>query len=158
MARWKTRILPSIVVVLLLGLGGWTLFLRLTTDVAHLPPAEVRTELAEIRAGLPAKPPLLLVDPAGEVVPNPAATHDSTRRPRELHVRVYDAGARRLVRVDLPFWWVRLKSPVFEYALRKAGVDPARLGVTADDLKRHGPGTVIDEERPDGGVVLVWTE
>jgi hypothetical protein len=158
MARWRTRILPVAAVVVAAGLAGWVLFLQLTTDVATLPPSAARREFAEIRAGLDPAPPMLVVAPGGEIVRNPAARTGTGGRPRWLRVRVYSTGPERLVRVDLPFWWVRLKGPVFEFALRRAGLDPARLGVTARDLHRHGAGTVLDEEQADGGRVLIWTE
>lgn len=158
MVMWKTRILPGAAVVLVCGIAGWVLFLQLATDVANLPPAEVQQEFQEIRAGLTARPPMLVVDAAGDVVPNPEATEDPAARPRWLKARVYDAGAGRLVRVVLPFWWVRLKGPVFEYALRKAGEDPARLGVTVVDLQRHGAGLIIDDVQPGGDLLVIWTE
>ncbi|MCP4571555.1 MAG: hypothetical protein GY838_04325 [bacterium] len=158
MGKWKTRVLPGAAVVLICGIAGWVLFLQLATDVENLPSAEVRQEFEGVRAGLAARPPMLVADAAGDVVRNPAATDDPSARPRWVKARVFDAGAARLVRVALPFWWVRLKSPVFEYALRQAGEDPARLGVTVADLQRHGVGLIIDDTQANDDLLLIWTE
>jgi hypothetical protein len=45
-----------------------------------------------------------------------------------------------------------------QYAVQGTGVDLDRLGVTAADIERHGPGPILDETRANGDRVLVWAE
>lgn len=89
-------------------------------------------------------------------VPRPATGH----APLEgLHVAVYDPDTDKLVRFSIPFWLLRLspdgKLSVGDDALRDvAGAD--RL--TVAELEALGPGLLIDERKPNGHRVLVWTE
>jgi hypothetical protein len=53
---------------------------------------------------------------------------------------------------------VTLKGPALQYATRGTGVDLDRLGITPADIKRHGPGPILDETRSNGDRVLVWVE
>lgn len=45
-----------------------------------------------------------------------------------------------------------------QFTLRDTGLDLERLHVTGDDLARHGPGLILDQQRPNGDRLLVWTE
>ena len=70
----------------------------------------------------------------------------------------YRAAEQRLVRVDVPFWFLKMKGPAVQYSLRGTGVDLERLGVTAAELEGYGASVVLDESRHNGDRVLVWTE
>jgi hypothetical protein len=78
--------------------------------------------------------------------------------PSQLHALAYHASNRRLVRADVPFWFLKAKGPAVQYSLRGTGLDLQRLGVTPGDLQRYGPSFVLDETRTNGERLLVWTE
>jgi hypothetical protein len=63
-----------------------------------------------------------------------------------------------LVRAHVPFWFLTLKGPAAQFALRGTGLDPGRLGASPADLKRYGTSVVLDEVSSDGGRLLVCTE
>jgi hypothetical protein len=67
-------------------------------------------------------------------------------------------GDRQLVSADTPFWFVKLKGPAARFALEGTGFDLDRLGLTAADIERVGPGIVVDHAGADGNRLLVWTE
>lgn len=64
----------------------------------------------------------------------------------------------RLVEADVPLWFVGVKGPAMQFALRGTSIDFASLGLTAADLERAGSAVVLDETRGNGDRILVWTE
>jgi hypothetical protein len=79
-------------------------------------------------------------------------------------VLAYGVREQRLVEVDIPFWFYKMKAPAAGFALNLTGIanlttfDLDDLGVTAADLERFGPGLVVDVDGPDGERLLIWTE
>jgi hypothetical protein len=74
-----------------------------------------------------------------------------------LHVLSYDPRARKLVRVDIPGWLLRVVSA--HGAIRLANLEmfnDDRDRVTLEDLERHGPGLIVEAQGRSH--VLVWTE
>jgi hypothetical protein len=76
--------------------------------------------------------------------------------PSELIVVVYHGPSQRLVRSEVAFWFLRMKGPLSQRALKGAGIDLRDLGLTVADLERYGPTLVLDEQRGDNRVLL-WT-
>ena len=80
-----------------------------------------------------------------------------------LHVIAWDSGLGRLLRVDFPFWFVRLKMTstlnlgTYTSALARDW-ENLELKVAEDDLERRGPGLILDIRTPDGDRLLLWTE
>lgn len=78
--------------------------------------------------------------------------------PTRLRVLAYRTPQQRLVQADVPFWFLRLKGPAVQYALRGTGLDLEQLGVSPADLERYGICLLLDETRTNGDRLLVWTE
>jgi hypothetical protein len=110
------------------------------------------------RAAFGSALPMLEVEPSGRVVRRPSPPRDGAGHLERFRILVYQAQQRRLVQAEVPFWFVSIKGPALQYAVRDTRVDLDRLGVTAADLQRHGPGPILDETRPNGDRVLVWVE
>ncbi len=88
-----------------------------------------------------------------------AQTNDLTDfRLKRIGVLAYRADSDRLYRMDIPFWFYRMKGPALEFVLRDTGFDLGDLGIKPKDLQRRGPGLVLDEEQQDGGRIVVWVE
>ena len=69
----------------------------------------------------------------------------------------------RLIEIEWPTFGAGGLPPrpsVAEFQSRVNAVRAAmdRLGVTPDELQRYGPAIVIDRVRPNGDLLLVWTE
>jgi hypothetical protein len=73
-------------------------------------------------------------------------------------VLAYRADAERLVRADLPFWFVKMKGTAVQYALGDTGLDLGALGIDPVELERYGPCLILDQTRANGDRLLVWTE
>jgi len=128
---------------------------RVTVEDAQ--PEDALLRFADVRARFAGSEPLLHVNPAGRVTRR-AAPPVSMDPPTQFRVLMYRVSEQRLVRTDLPFWFLKIKGPAVQYALRGTGLDLQRLGVTAADLERYGASLVLDEMRSNGNRLLVWTE
>lgn len=73
-----------------------------------------------------------------------------------LHVLVFSADDRKLVRLSLPFWLLRM-SPNGQLDLGRDDVGLEHLRLTVDDLESAGPGPLFLRSGPDTRV-LVWTD
>ena len=136
----------------LFGLLAWR-----SVEVEHAPPSEALRRFTEIRDRFTGSDPILRVDAEGRMVRrNPPETE--TGRPKYLRVLTYRSSEQRLVHASIAFWFLTVKGPAVQFALRGTGLDLNRLGITASDLKRYGPCLVLDEARVDGSRLLVWTE
>ncbi|MBE0565953.1 MAG: hypothetical protein IH621_08360 [Krumholzibacteria bacterium] len=146
------------------GIVGWAVFgawLWRVSDVRRALPAEARAAAAAVRDLYPDHVPWLLRDADGRFIrtdPPGTASGAPARRPRHLHVLAWQADERRLVRTDIPFWYLKLKEISLKYLLRRAGVDLDSLGLRPRDLETLGPGLVLDQEFATGDLLLIWTE
>ena len=85
----------------------------------------------------------------------------TTTELRTLRIIAFDEHQGKLVRVNIPFWFLRMM-PGKRFNMKgEQGIDldTDRMHLTVDDLERAGPGLVIDGTGRHGdGRVLVWTE
>jgi hypothetical protein len=94
----------------------------------------------------------------------PHATRDlstlptSPVKPTDLHILAWNPDERRLVRITLPFWMLRLGRRKIDIINGERNFDFGRLNVDVDDLERIGPTLVLDLHTPSGERVLVWTQ
>jgi hypothetical protein len=148
-------------VVLVCGLAGIIAFVALASraiTVQNASRAEAERRIANARAGLRAKAPLIDIDDDGHVV-RARSSSDGTARPvARLKALAWRDSDRRLVSADTPFWFFRLKAPAARYALEGTGFDLDRLGLTPADIERFGPGIIVDHASRDGSLLFVWTE
>lgn len=140
---------------------GFTIFGVLAsraTTIEQADAPEALRRFASIRASTGGRAPLLALDEQGRVTRRVDPPSGGRRRPTRLGVLAYRATDQRLVSVDIPFWFFKLKGPAAQFAVRGTGLDFERLQITADDLERHGPAVVIDHAAASGDRLLVWTE
>jgi hypothetical protein len=158
MAAHRARVLFWAGIAALVGVGvfGFLAWRSVTVEPATLNEALRRFE--GIRDRLAATEPMLQVDADGSVTRHEPAGHAADVRPSRLRVLAYRAPEQRLVRADLPFWFVKVKGPAVQYALHDTGLDMDRLGVTPWDLERCGICLILDETRANGDRLLVWSE
>jgi hypothetical protein len=151
-----------ILLILLAGaIVGWGIFGVLVwraVDVDEADEPQALRRFQAVRATLPATPPLLNLDSEGDVIRRASTVGTSDGALESLSALAYEPRERRLVHAVMPFWFFTLKAPAAQYVFRGTGLDLKRLGVTAAELKRHGPAIVIDHVYSDGRRLLVWTE
>lgn len=128
------------------------------SSVEYLDEPEALRRFSSVRSALGSGTPLLLVDAAGNVVRRTDPPAEAPRTLSSVGVLAYRNGEKRLITVDIPFWFFKLKGPAAQYVVEGTGLDLKRLGITAADLERHGPAIVLDQTRTNGDRLLVWTE
>ncbi len=120
--------------------------------------AAALSRVEAVRATFGRQPALLVRDADGRLARNVNAPAPRAGTLHHLHVLAYRAASARLVDVDIPFWFFKLKAPAAQYLVRDTGFDLQTLGVTAADLEQQGPGLVLDELAAAGDRLLIWTE
>jgi hypothetical protein len=86
---------------------------------------------------------------------------------RAFHTVIFDTrGDERLVRITVPYWFGRrfarhegkfiwLGELSF---LDDTEFDPEEIQLSLDEIERHGPGLLVDYQRPSGGQFIAWVE
>lgn len=76
--------------------------------------------------------------------------------PQTMRVLAWSPGENKLVRLALPFWFLRMGSRG-SFTLDLPGGPKRELKVTNDEIERAGPGLFMDAT-VEGARVLIWTE
>jgi hypothetical protein len=156
--RPGARVLPWIGAAALAGIGIFGFLAWQSVRVEQAPPNVALLRFAEIRQRLALTEPALQIDEAGGVTRRNVPAESATVPPTRLRVLAYRAPQQRLVHADVPFWFLKVKGPAVQYALRDTGLDLDRLDVSPADLERYGVCLILDETRANGDRLLVWTE
>jgi hypothetical protein len=165
----KTLISVIVAGVIIVGVlaitvvGGTAFFFYRHINTQFTPRENAEAQFAEARKRFGGEKPLIEMRRGDEPIFHREliAESQSTARIETLRVLAYDPDARKLVRVSIPFWLIRLAPSKNFSFLNNHGVefdDSERVRVTAADLERRGPGLILDERDRHGALVLVWTE
>ena len=162
---WISVLIASVIIVGLLAaaaIGGTVFFIYRHVNTQFTPSDNAEQQFAEARARFTGQQPLIEIrrddEPVlhREVVPAslPAGKLDT------LRVMACDKHARKLVRVSIPFWLLRMAPSRHVSFLNDSGIDfdSDRVHLTLEDLERRGPGLILDQADRRGSQVLVWTE
>jgi len=162
---WISVVIASVVIVGLLAvaaIGGTVFFIYRHVNTQFTASDNAEQQFAEARARFTGQQPLIEIRKGDEpllhreVIPasRPAAKLDT------LRVMAYDTHARKLVRVSIPFWLLRMAPSRHVSLLDDSGIDfdSDRVRLTLEDLERRGPGLILDQADRRGSQVLIWTE
>jgi hypothetical protein len=138
-----------------LGLAGYLAWRSVSVQPATA--SDALRRFSEVRGAFALNEPLLHIDAAGAVTRR-APTDSRAPPPKRFMVLAYRAQAERLVRADLPFWFVRVKGTAAQFLLRDTGLDLGSLGISPAELEHYGPCLILDQTRANGDRLLVWTE
>jgi hypothetical protein len=116
-------------------------------------------QLDDARARFKNVDPLIEIDALEQPhVVHPLSTlPSSATHPDTLHMLAWDPDERRLARIALPFWVLRVGRRKMDL-LPDAGVTFDELNLDVAELERIGPALVLDYRRPAGSRVLIWTQ
>ena len=158
---WLWIVLGVFAVLFVLALGGAAFtayWLGNHMEIVATPASDAAKSFDEVRAKFPGQRPLLEFkdgEPQGLNSERPAAAEGQLTT---LHVIAFDDDESRLVRVDVPFWLLRLKSDPIAFGSYASGFDDRKVRLRVEDIERRGPGIVLDLDRPREGRVLIWAE
>jgi hypothetical protein len=143
-------------VIAMAAAGLW--FVRSHVDIHKASTASVTEQFQTVRARFAGQKPLIELDERGN------AFHANTDRPastvhvQTLNILAFDPDDERVVKMDLPFWLLRLKMRGTRFDVGSSNVDLAKLRITVEDLERYGPTLILDHKETDGSRVLIWSQ
>ena len=162
---WISILIASVIIVGILAVaavGGTAYFFYRHINAQYAPRESAEQQFAEARARFPGQRPLIEMRRDDEPIVHRELMERGQPRAKleSLRVLAYDPDERKLVRVSIPFWLIRLMPGRHFSFLNDNGFDfdNDRVRLTAEDLERLGPSLILDEEDRHGGYVIVWTE
>lgn len=128
-------------------------------EFVETPAPDAAKSFDEIRARFPGQRPLIEFQDGdrGTINANETTTPSSVKL-STLHIIAFDDGEGRLVKVDVPFWLLRLKSGPIAFSSYASGFDDEKVRLRVEDIERRGPGIVLDLAHAREGRVLIWAE
>jgi len=138
------------------GVGLW--FLRSHVNVQPTTVAAATTDFQSVRERFANQKPLIELDDRGNFVHANTDRPNGTTRPESLNVMAFDAREDHVVRVDIPFWMLRLKTRGTLVDVGSGDIDLQKLRLTVEDLERFGPTLIVDHKDANGSRVLVWSQ
>jgi len=164
---WVSVLIASVIIVGVLAVaavGGAAFFIYRHVNTTFTPRESAEVEFTESRARFEGQRPLIELRHDDNPIIHREFLKEGTPKHRldALRVLAYDQRARKLVRVSIPFWLLRMAPSKHLSFLNDNGinvdVDSDRVRLTVDDLERRGPGLLLDTQDRRGSQVLVWTE
>ena len=118
--------------------------------------AETLREVDLVRTRFAGRPPLIeIISPRpGDIRVNRQQSPDA-RPISTIHVIAWKAEDRQMTRAEIPVWLMRFSTV---NVLSQLGVAPAEMSLTLDDVRRYGPGIIVDFATPGKDRVLVWVD
>jgi len=143
-------------VIALAAAGLW--FVKSHVDIRPTTAAAATSDFQMVRERFADQKPLIELDERGNFVHANVDRPNGSKPPETLNVMAFDPHDERVVRVDIPFWLLRLKMQGTRIDVGNSNVDLARLKLTVEDLERFGPTLIVDHRDRDGSRVLVWSQ
>ena len=153
----------GVAAVMVLGLvaiaGVGFYFVSQHIQTAEVTPASAADEFQTIRTGFPGQRPLIEIDGSGRFrrAADIAGARPAKDQPERLYLLAFDPADGRLVRFNIPFWLLRIKTANATIDLNGNRMDLEDLRLSVQDLERLGPALIVDHVGPEGERVLVWS-
>ena len=161
---WAVIIIGSaafvlIVVVGLVGVAGYVIYQQFAFKATSASEKSAEAEFTRIANRFGGQKPYLVIQDGEPVVSEPKGP--ASGKPVEaIHILVWNPDDQKLVRLNVPFWLLRMTKghPIRLTTNADPDGEPMFLKVTADDLERRGPGLILDHKEASGERVLVWAQ
>jgi len=160
--RWAGT-LVALAVVGAVGLTVSTWLLSTWTSVRTVERTEADRAFADALERSGGGTPYVEITQDGSVSVHREQERSGSLAVRALHVVAQGPVGDRLVEISFPFWFIRLKLSTSLNlgtltTLLAGDWSHLDLQVTAADLRRRGPGLILDHRPARGGHLLLWTE
>src|SRR5262249_4045713 len=143
-------------VVTLAGAGLW--FLRSHINVQPTTVAAATSDFDTIRNRFSNQKPLIELDDHGNFAHANTDRPNGTKNPETLNVMAFEARDEQTIRIEIPFWLLRLKSRGTIVDVGSGNIDLQKLRLTVEDLERFGPTLIVDHRDTNGSREVVWTQ
>ena len=161
---WAVIIVGIGAFVLVVGVGlvavvGYVIYQQFAFQAKSATESSAEQEFADIVEKFQGQKPYLVIKEGEPVVSDesPAAAGQPVEA---LHIIVWDPDERKVIKLNMPFWLLRLTKgqPIRISSNDDPGGHALKLKITADDLERRGPGLILDHREASGERVLVWAQ
>jgi hypothetical protein len=142
-------------VIAMAAAGLW--FVKSHVNIQTATTAVAAADFQTIRARFANQKPLIELDERGNFLHANSDRPNGTQRPQTLTILAFDSHDEKMVRLELPFWLLRLKADT-RVDVGSGKVDLAKLGLSVEDLERYGPTLILDQKDSDGSRVLIWSQ
>jgi hypothetical protein len=149
-------ILGILGVIAIAAAGLW--FLKSHVDIRPTTAAMATVDFQSARDRFAGQKPLIELDDHGDFVHANVDRPNGTRPPETFNLMAFDPRHERVIRMEIPFWLLRLKMRGTRFDVGRNNVDLAKLRLTVEDLERFGPTLIVDHRDSEGAQVLVWTQ
>ena len=143
-------------IVMLAAAGLW--FVKSHVAIEPMTTAAASADFQTIRLRFASQRPLIELDDRGNFLHANTDRPAGTTAPQTLNILAFDSKDERVVRMELPFWLLRLKMRGSRIDVGGNNIDLAKLRLTVEDLERFGPTLILDQKDSDGSRVLVWSQ
>jgi hypothetical protein len=143
-------------VIAMAAAGLW--FVKSHVDIRSTTTTAVAEDFQTVRARFSNQKPLIELDERGNFLHANVDRPAGSTRPQTLNIMAYDPDDQKIVRLDLPFWLLRLKMQGTRIDVGSGNVDLAKLRLTVEDLERFGPTLILDQKDGEGARVLIWSQ
>ena len=155
-------VVVGIVVVGILGVitmaAASLWYIKSHVNIRSTTVAAATEDFQSVRQRFAAQKPLIELDEQGTFLRANVDRPNGTQRPQTLNVMAFDSHDEKVIRMELPWWVLRLKSGGSRFDIGRSNVDLARMRITVEDLERYGPILILDQKDTDGSRVLVWSQ
>ena len=164
---WVSVVIAAVIIVGILAVaavGGAAFFIYRHVNTTFTPRENAEIEFTQSRARFDGQQPLIEIRHDDDPIIHRELLRGAASKQKleALRVLAYDQRERKLVRVSIPFWLLRMAPSKNLSFLNdhniNVDVDSERVRLTLDDLERRGPGLLLDSKDRRGSQVLVWTE
>ncbi len=160
---WVWVVLSIIVVgilgiVAMAGIGVYYFSQHIETKTAS--PANAARDFDQVKAQFTGQKPLIELDERGRYLRSHTSRKPpvNAKPPDSINVMAFDPDDGRIVRVNVPFWLVRMKMSGATIDLNGNHMNLEDLRLTVEDLERFGPTLIVDHRNATGERVLVWSQ
>ena len=136
--------------------GLW--FAKTHINIRSASPIAVSEDFARIRKQFASQKPLIELDDRGHFEHANTDRPSGPHPPQALHVMAFDPDEGKVVRMEIPFWLLRLKMRGTRFSIGGDSIDLKDLRLTVEDLERFGPTLIVDHKARSGERVLVWSQ
>ncbi len=161
--KWVPIVVGIVIFVVLVGIGlvGTLAYVvSRQVKVQTVTAEEGQAEFGRLAARMAGQQPFIELpapdSDAPPVVHRELETH-GTGSISTVHIRVWSPAEKKLARVDLPVWLMRLGGNK-PFTVNAGEMDGVTLHVTPEEIDRRGPGLIVLWTSPRGSRLLVWTD
>jgi hypothetical protein len=136
--------------------GLW--FAKTHINIQSVSTASASEDFARVRRQFAGQKPLIELDERGHLARANTDRPPGTKRPESLNIMAFDPDDEKVVKMEIPFWLLRLKMQGTRFSVGNDRIDLHELHLTVEDLERFGPTLIVDHKGHGGDRVLVWSQ